>query len=154
MANYIFRDPQKTATLEEFRECQTTDDPSYANFSFKDEWYYPYLNTNIMMTSYNVVSDYIDDIIIDFCYGYEMTDKEFLRYKYRPKLFAYDKYNCLELGYMILLLNDMYSFKQFTKKKIIAPNKIAMKAICERIFNANKEAITYYNSRTTGQPTS
>ena len=142
---YQIKDPQTTSTLEEFRACQSTDDPSYANFSFKDEWYYSYLNENIMLTAYNVISDYLDDIRREYCFPYQMTDKEFLRYKYRPKLFTYDKYDCLELGPMLLMINDMYSFKQFIKKNIIAPSKASMKLICQRIFNANKDALSYYN---------
>ena len=153
MATFMFKDPQKTATLDAFRACQSTDDPSFSNFSFKDQWWYPYLNENIIFCSYNVVSDYLDDIRTEYCSDYTMTDSEFIRYKYRPKLFTFDKYNCMELGYMILLINDMYSFKQFTQQKIIAPGVNGMKLLCERIFNANKQALTYYNKFSTGQPT-
>ena len=142
--SYQYKNPQLTKTLEEFRACQSSDDPSYSNFSFKDEWYYEYLNENLMLTAYNVIGDYMAEIR-DYCKPYTMTDEEFLRYKYRPKLFAFDKYDCLELGYMLLFINDMYSFKQFIKKSIIAPSKAAMKLLCQQIFNANKEAISYYN---------
>lgn len=148
MAEFQYKDPQTTPTLELFRQCQSADDPSYGNFSFKNEWYYQYLNENILLTAYNVISDYLDDIRAEYCFPYEMTDKEFIRYKYRPKLFTYDKYDCLELGPMILMINDMYSVKQFIKKNIIAPNKAAMRLICQRIFNANKEALSYYNNNT------
>ena len=146
MPYFKYSDPQTTPTLEEFRQCQSTDDPSYHNFSFLDRLHYGYLDQYIDMTAYNVVSNYIDDIREDYCMPYEMTDDEFMRYKYRPKLLAWDKYKHVELGYIILLLNDMYSAKQFTKKNIIMPNEIGVRFIAQYIFNANKAPIAAYNS--------
>ena len=68
------------------------------------------------------------------------------KYKYRPKLLAYDIYNNGELGFFILLINDMYSIKQFNRQKLLLPSKNNMSEICKQIYNANKTAITKYNN--------
>ena len=146
MPTFKYSDPQTTSTLEDFRACQSADDPSYHNFSFLNKLHYEYLDQYIDLTTYSVVSDYLEDIKEEYCTMYEMTDDEFIRYKYRPKLLAWDKYKHVELGYILLLLNDMYSVKQFTKKNILMPNSTGIKLITQFIFNANKVPIAAYNS--------
>ena len=145
MATTTTRNPAKTYTIAMYRACQSATEPSYFNFSFRDKVDYPYRNEVLKLTVYNVLSDYLDEIRSDYCQDLEFNDSEFSRYKYRPKLFCYDLYKATELYSIILLINDMYSFKQFTKKKIKAPNIAQMQELCRYIFNANKSALNNYN---------
>ena len=68
------------------------------------------------------------------------------KYIYRPKLLAYDIYENPELGFMILLINDMCSNKQFSKRKLLLPTKVNMKTICQQLYNSNRDALNRYNS--------
>lgn len=44
-------------------------------------------------------------------------------------------------------MNDMYSVKQFSKKKLLLPTKDMMKEIASKILNANRDAISFYNKK-------
>ena len=147
MAQFLFKKPEITSTIPLYISCRSTEDPSYYNLSFKDEYYYPNINEYFQYTAYNVVSDYIQDIRDEYCDNIDLTDDMVIRYRYRPKLMSFDMYNTTELGYMILLINDKYSPKQFTleTKKVLLPSVNNMKNICNYIFNANKQAISIYN---------
>lgn len=146
MPNFVYKTPETTYTIDQFIACQSLEEPSYYNFSFKDEIFYPFMNTYIRYSAYNVVGDYLRDIREDYAMKVVLQDDEKLKYKYRPKLLAYDVYKCAELGYFILLLNDMYSVKQFVREKILMLPKTDIKRVVQYIFNANKEAIAAYNS--------
>lgn len=147
MPNYTYKNPEKTYTIDQFIACQSTDEPGYYNFTFKDDRFYDYINRYIRYTIYNTLWDYVDDIKREyFIYHAIMTDKELMRYKYRPKLLAFDVYGCSELGPMIMLMNDMYTPKQFTKHDLMLCSRQAMKILTQRLFNANQDAIMAYNS--------
>ena len=147
MAIYQYRSPETTPTLEQFIASQSAEEPTYYNFSFQDVIGYEYLNERIIYPVYNVLSNYIDDIRSEYCVEVTLTDKEYLMYKYNPKYLCYKEYNCAELYFIILILNDMCSYKQFTKRKLYLPTKAGMKNLCQQIFNANKEAIKAYNRK-------
>lgn len=146
IGSYTFNKPESTDSVAKFIACQNSTTPSYYNFSFKDEIYYKYINRWLRYCSYNVISDYVDDIRKDYCSNVSLSDSEFIKYKYKPKLLAYDIYNNAELGTLILIINDMYSVRQFSKKKILLPSRNGMNQICKYIYNANNVAITAYNS--------
>ena len=44
----------------------------------------------------------------------EMTAEEVIKYRYNPKLLSYDVYGTPDLGYSILLLNNMEHISEFT----------------------------------------
>lgn len=147
MSTYTYITPENTYTIDKFIACQNTEEPSYYNFSFKDEYFYNYINRYLRYTTYNAIWDYLDDIRDEYCmYNIVLSDSELAKYKYRPKLLAFDLYECAELGYLILLLNDMYSCKQFTKNRLTLPTKAGMKLISQYLFNANQAAINAYNN--------
>jgi hypothetical protein len=141
---YEYQKPQNTYTLDQYIACKSDTLMCYANTSFND-----YLNDgDLCQTSYNVVSDYIDELRDDeYCLSVELTDEQLTKYKYRPKLLCYDIYGNTELYFIILLINDMYSTKQFTKKKLLMPTAESMKLISSRIINANRTAMEVYNKK-------
>ena len=146
-SNYTYISPETTYTLNQFIACQNKEEPSYYNLSFKDEKYYDYIDRYLRFVTYNVIWDYLDDIRKDYAlYTIDLSDKEMMRYKYRPKLLAFDIYGDTELAHMILLINDMYSFKQFVKNRIKLPDRNSMSKLCQELFNANQSAIKAYNS--------
>ena len=146
--NYIYSKPSETFTIDQFIACQTDYEASYYNFSFIDTINYDYMNETIHYAAYNIISDYLDEIR-DKCIQVKLSDAEMMKYIYRPKLLAYDIYKNQELAFLILIINDMYSIKQFTKNKLLLPRKNDMIEICKQLFNSNKQSINKYNALST-----
>ena len=146
--NYIYSKPSETFTINQFIACQSDYEASYYNFSFIDTINYDYMNETIHYAAYNVISDYLDEIR-DKCIQVKLSDAEMMKYIYRPKLLAYDIYKNQELAFLILIINDMYSIKQFTKNKLLLPRKNDMVEICKQLFNSNKQSINKYNALST-----
>ena len=92
-----------------------------------------------------MASDYINEIRNEYCASVELTDEQLTKYKYRPKLLCYDIYGVQELYYLILIINDMCSVKDFTKKKLIMPTKNNMSILTKAIMNTNRSDILKYN---------
>lgn len=138
--SYNYQKPEKTYTLDQFIACQSDTSFCYNNLSFIDQI------DNIKYCAYNVASDYIDEIISNYCVNVELTEEQLSRYKYRPKLLAYDVYGSQEIYYLILILNDICSVKEFTKKKLKLPSRDNMTTICKALFNSNKSDIQIYNA--------
>lgn len=147
MTNYQYSTPEETITIEEFIACQSDEDFSYYNLSFVDKVDYSYMNETILYSTYNVVRDYLDELR-EQCLTINLSDDELTKYIYRPKLLAHDIYGTEELYFMILLINDMWSVKQFTKNKLLLPTKANMQELCKELYNANHEAIQKYNDAT------
>lgn len=138
--SYDYQKPENTYTLDQFIACQSDETFCYNNLSFIDQI------DNIKYNTYNVASDYIDELISEYCVNVQLSDDELTRYKYRPKLLAYDVYGSQELYYLILIVNDMCSVKDFVKKRIYLPTKNNMSTITSAIMNSNKSDIEKYNS--------
>ena len=147
--DYIYQDPQETYTIEQYIACQSDEVINYKNLSFVDKIHYPELLRDFHYSAYNVVSDYIEEIQNDFCVKVTLTDKDMYKYKYRPKLLCDMLYNNGELYYLILLINDMYSVKQFTKSLIYLPRRTTMNQLCGYIYNSNYSVIQKYNKNLT-----
>lgn len=138
--SYDYAKPQFTYTLDQYISCQSDSTFSYHNLSFVD------IYDNIKYDTYNVISDYIDEIR-EYCVKVVLTDDQLNNYKYRPKLLCYDIYGNGELAYLILIINDMYSVKDFSKKKLLMPKKNVMTELIKYLFNANRQAISMYNKK-------
>ena len=141
---YSFRKPQKTYTIQDFIACQSDTEICHNNLSFIDEINYKHLNLTIKYNTYNVLSDYIDEVRDEYCVPVTLSVFELDKYKYRPKLLCYDVYGNGELGFIILVINDMYSVKQFIKSKLLLPTRTNMSTICKYIYNTNAAAMHAY----------
>lgn len=137
---YDYQKPELTYTLDQFISCQSDTNFCYNNLSFIDQI------DNIKYNIYNVASDYIDEIINNYCINVELSDDQLAKYMYRPKLLCYDVYNYQELYYLILILNDICSVKDFTKKKLKLPTKNNISIITKAIIGANRSDIQKYNN--------
>jgi len=61
------------------------------------------------------------------CIKITLSDDELTKYKYRPKIFANDKYDMPDLWRIVMVINNMTSRTQFNKKHIksLSPSIIA-----------------------------
>ena len=141
--NYEYKKSHLTDTLDQYIACQSDTSFCYNNLSFIDR------NGNIDYNTYNVVRDYIDELRDEYCKTVILTDEQVFKYKYKPKLLCFDIYGNGELAFLILLINDMYNAKQFTKNKLLMPTKAVMAEITKYIYNSNKNSIADYNDKTT-----
>lgn len=140
---YNYLKPENTYTLDQFIACQSDEAFCYNNLSFIDEI------DNIDYCAYNVASDYIDELKENYCVNVVLSDEEMIKYRYRPKLLCYDVYGSQELYYIILIINDICSVKQFDKHNLVLPTKENMTEICKAILNSNKSDIAIYNAANT-----
>jgi len=136
---YDYQKPEKTWTLDQFIACQSDTVFCYNNLSFIDQI------DNIKYNVYNVASDYIDELRAKYCIDVELTDEQLTKYKYRPKLLCYDIYGSQELYYIILIINDICSIKDFVKNKIKLPTRDNMAELTKAIMNSNRTDIQKYN---------
>ena len=83
-------------------------------------------NNHIILNYETIYTDYLDQLQ-EYLSDYTMSDEEFIRYKYQPKLFCYEKYGTMDVAYLLLRLNNMGSNIEFKKKKI--------KIFDERLFD-------------------
>lgn len=138
--SYSYQLPEDTYTLDQFIACQSDDELCHYTTSFLERI------GHLKQTIFNVIDDYLDDINLDYAVDVELNDAQYTKYMYKPKLLCYDVYGSTELYILILLINDMYSCRQFTKKKIKMLTVDDLDTITKCIINNNEEAINTYNS--------
>ena len=132
---------KSTSTLEEFIEAGNAITITYAHTSMLDE------TGDIKIPIYNIVSDYLYELL-----GRSTTvvlnDKEFWKYKYKPKLLAVDIYGNAELYFVILMLNNMCSVKEFDIKKIKMLSRKDMSDLLGLIYSSEMDFLAQYNDKT------
>ena len=138
---YDILKPQDTYTLDQFIACKSDTDICYNNLSFIDE------HDGIKFNTYNVLSDYIDEIRDEYCIRIKLNQDQMFKYIYKPKLLCNDIYGNGELAFIIMEINDMCSIKDFTKDVLLMPTKDNMKLITKRIYNSDKNDIRVYNEK-------
>lgn len=94
-------------SIQQFISNKPTIGTDYQNMSLVEE------RGNIQFPVVNLITDDYFDEFKKASVKVELTEAEILKYKYRPKLLAYDIYDNAELYYIILRLNDLYNVKDF-----------------------------------------
>lgn len=75
-------------------------------------------NGRQIIINYTSVLDKYFDLITKNLTVYTMTDLDFQKYKFQPKLLSYDMYGTTELWSAILKVNNLFSASQFTQQTI------------------------------------
>lgn len=130
---------QKTHTIERFIEMINAVPLDYQKLSYIENI------GHIKFPVTNVISDYLKELKT-LAVSITLDDKQYLKYKYKPKLLAGDIYNNQELYYIILLLNGMADVREFDRKTILMLSKSDMADCLSYIYNAEKVAIESYNN--------
>ena len=138
---YDYQKPHNTWTLDQFIASQNDSVMSYHNLSFVD------IHDGIAYDTYNVLTDYIDEIRSEYCVPVKLNMDQLEKYKYRPKLLCFDMYGNGELAFILLLANDMCSVKSFTKDTILMPRVTMMNELVKYLSNANRMALRTYNKK-------
>lgn len=120
------------------------NDPNYNKFSYKTNLKLED-GTNAVFPLYNVIWDYQEDMMKD-AYTTRLTDNEFQRYKYKPKLLAADLYGNPEVYYIILILNDMMEEGEFDSRIIKLLSRSDMQKYLTSIYNSEYMNLTKYGT--------
>lgn len=132
--------PEKTATIEEFIDMKETDDITYAQFSILVKCIGD--NSVVQYAQDNIIYDYMNELL-ESAVEYELTDDEYVKYRYKPKLLAYDLYGSTEIYFVIMALNGMCNIKDFTKRKLKLLYRSRLIELLNEIYSAESEYIKY-----------
>ena len=68
------------------------------------------------------------DILLDYVVTVVLTEEEYTRYKFKPKVLSKDLYGTYDLHFMLLRLNHIYSVIEFdfTELKVFKPNLVRL----------------------------
>ena len=123
--------PALTYTLDDFISMQISDDMTYYNFSILE------VIDGVEHLDSNLVEIYLEELKSQ-CISVQFSEEELKKYKYNADLLAYDLYGSVQLDFVILLLNDMYDPKEFTKKNVILPHSSTLSKFLNDVYS--KEA--------------
>lgn len=136
---------EETYTVEDFIELgKDIDDIQYSKFAILSKATSDVKNP-LIYAEHNVIYDYEEEFKT-LALNVEMTDNEFLKYRFKPKLLAYDLYGSTELYFAILFTNGICSIKDFDRKHIKLIKKSDMIALLEAIYNAEQNYISLNRS--------
>jgi len=126
--------PSQTYTISSFINAGKNIDISYAKSSIQDNITD---NKNLFLSINNVIYDYIDELN-DNAIEVNLTEIEYNKYLYKPRLLAYDIYGYTDYYFLIMIMNNINNTKEFNfrKVKLIHPDNIN---IIGRILNAEEE---------------
>ena len=91
------------------------------------------------------MDDYFEELM-ELTQQVTMNDKEYIKYKYRPRLLANDVYENPDLDFIILAINNICNMKEFDSRTINLIKVDKLEEFLTTIFNANKNDIDVYNS--------
>lgn len=120
--------PALTYTLDDFISMQIYDDMTYYNFSILE------VIDGVEHLDSNLVEIYLEELKSQ-CISVQFSEEELKKYKYNADLLAYDLYGSVQLDFVILLLNDMYDPKEFTKKNVILPHSSTLSKFLNDVYS-------------------
>lgn len=95
-----------------------------------------------------VVDDYLYELK-QLSETVEFSEKYILKYRYNPKLLAYDLYYCTRIYYMILKLNDMCNIHDFSikKRKLVLLPPASLKKALTNIYASENQSLKIYKKK-------
>lgn len=129
---------QDCTTITSFKPYEKKLDISYAKTFLKTV--IPSDDTKLIVNHTSLPNKYFD-YISDIVTSVTMTDEEYIKYRYQPKLFCYNYYGTTELWALLLKVNNMTSAIEFNKKNIKVFSQEIFSLLNE-IFILEKENIT------------
>lgn len=135
--------PQDTTTIEALVQAGKTVIAKYQNFSYLEQ-----ASNGTIVAIKNVIWDYIDELK-NASVMVRLSDSEFYKYKYRPKLLCFDVYGNTELDFVIMALNNIADVTEFNSQSFRMLKIQDMNELMTLIYNAEQKAISNYNSKIT-----
>ena len=130
-------DITKTYTIEEFIAQGSSTQITYDKLSIFENV------DGLYLVTHNVLDDYKKEIDM-CCQTVVLSTSELNKYKYKPKLLAYDIYGSTELFFIILFTNNICDVKDFNRNKIKLLPQDSLETIISYIYES-QEAILSKN---------
>lgn len=127
--------PEKTYTIEEFIDSYNSSDINYESTSLIQNL------DGYTMISYNIFNDYIDELN-ELAVYVTLTDEEYYKYLYRPKILAYDLYGSTELFFLILILNNICNVKEFDFKRLKLLKVDDLQQFISSVYNSERYTLS------------
>jgi hypothetical protein len=133
-------DPARTYKLSQFikvgRQAPTL---SYTDFSYRET------HKGISYVIKNVINDYLPELK-KLARKVLLSDKEYEKYKFKPKLLSYDLYGTTEYYIYLLMINDMCNVYEFDSKKLLIITKSTLNMALNSIYRSEKANIIQFNN--------
>lgn len=100
---------EETYTLSQFISMKDNDEITYRNFSILQK---SITDPSMIYSIDNVIYDYLEEMKL-YRKLVTVSDQEKIKYKYKPKLLAYDIYGSTEAYFILLAMNGMCNIKEF-----------------------------------------
>lgn len=130
-------DPAKTHTITDFINMKDNDSFTYATMAL---YMQSIVDKTVIYSSDNVLYTYLEDLK-EASIEYTFTEEEYIKYKYRPKLLAYDVYGSTELYFIILAINDTCNIKDFNKRTVRMLYKSDLNDLLNQILSAEENRL-------------
>lgn len=132
-------DPRLTYTLSDFIASGKSTTITYPNMSFIEVF------DNIDYPVYQILDDYLYELK-QMALTIKLTDEQYFKYVYKPKILANDLYDNPEMDFIIMALNGICNVKEFTFYTLKLLKKDDMANFISQIYNAEKNSINMYNT--------
>lgn len=126
--------PFMSGSINEFIQLGELDQYTQYNFSKIEN-----LDNIIEYCSHNVIEDDYLEEIKSLAIKYEFNNEQKRKYMYRPQLLAYDLYGNPELYFILMIINDVVSKKEFNFDSVYIIEKDVLFQILNAIYNAQKD---------------
>lgn len=139
--NQILKNDENIVTIQDLiNRKQTKGIIDYNTFSFSMT-----INKSIIIPFQNVITTTYAKELKTLAEEVTLTEEEYQKYKYKPKLLAYDIYNYTELFYIIDFLNNIYNIKDFNKRKLKLIPKRELFEFLSSVLQADSNYISEFN---------
>ena len=137
---YMASKPEEASTLSEFIALGRNTKITYNNLSILDK--ITVGDGGIYIPTKNIIYDYLDELK-KLSQTVLLTDTDYIKYVYKPRLLSYDVYGTTELYFLILALNNIYDIRQFTidTKKVQMLTVSDYQTVINYIYNSEKSYI-------------
>ena len=139
--NQILKNDENIVTIQDLiNRKQSKGIIDYNTFSFSMT-----INKSITIPFQNVITTTYAKELKTLAEEVTLTEEEYQKYKYKPKLLAYDIYNYTELFYIIDFLNNIYNIKDFNKRKLKLIPKRELFEFLSSVLQADSNYISEFN---------
>lgn len=131
---------ETTSTIQEFINSAPSNSITYESTSFLEKF------SSLTLVSYNIFNDYLDEMI-DLSVSVSLSDVEYNRYLFRPKLLAYDVYGSTEIYFIIMMLNNICNVKEFNFKKVRMLRVEDLEKVISAVYNSERYRLDINRSK-------
>ena len=111
----------------------------YTDFSYRET------HNGISYVIKNVINDYLPELK-KLARKVLLSDKEYEKYKYKPKILSYDLYGNTEYYIYLLMINDMCNIYEFDSKKLLIIAKSTLNLALNSIYRSERGNIIEFNN--------